>query len=60
MPYYVEEQDDHSWDVYAADADGDSYSGISSKTAAVKVAQGIANCNGTVIIKYLDGSEELA
>lgn len=60
MPYYVEEQEDGTWDVYAAGANGDSFSGISSKSAAVLTAKGIKNCNGTVIVRYLDGTEELA
>ena len=60
MPYYVEEQENGTWDVYAAGSSGDSYSGISSKSAAILTARGIGNCNGTVIVKYLDCSEELA
>lgn len=63
MCYFVEEQEDGSWDVHADEADRDSASGIRSKYAAIDRAKSLIDRyhdQGEVILKYLNGKTELA
>lgn len=63
MCYYVEEQEDKTWDVYADESGKDSDSGIKSKFVAIDRAKSLISKYydyGDVIVKYLNGETELA